>query len=126
MSISRDQLSTIKNIIKINLRKKLVSYLPETDQMPFHFRLLGKDKIALYSFIHPINTMFGASIYEPVAEVLAKPHFHLVQKQHKLSNRITKLAQEEIQSIIDELALGKSSPNKNGEIERIREVCQKG
>lgn len=126
MGISRNQLSLIKNIIKGNLRKKLLSYHPETEHMPFHYRLLGKDKMALYSFIHSINTMFRASIYEPVAKVLAKPHFRLVEKQYKLGNRITKAAQEEIQNIIDVLSLEKDDSSKIHEIERIREVCQKG
>ncbi len=32
--------------------------------MPFHYRLLGKDRMALYSFIHSLNTAFGNSIFD--------------------------------------------------------------
>ncbi len=32
--------------------------------MPFHTRLLGTDRLALYSFIHSLNTNFGTSVFE--------------------------------------------------------------
>jgi hypothetical protein len=32
--------------------------------MPFHARLLGQDRMALFSFIHSLNTNFGTSINE--------------------------------------------------------------
>jgi len=38
-------------IIKCCLREKFSSYEPETKHMPFHYRLLGKDRMALFSFI---------------------------------------------------------------------------
>ena len=45
--------------------------------MPFHTRLLGTDRLALYSFIHSLNTNSGTSVFEPVAVALA----------HKTKNR---------------------------------------
>lgn len=50
--------------------------------MPFHYRLLGRDRMALFSFIHSLNTTFGTSVFEPVAESLAKSSFHISQKQY--------------------------------------------
>jgi hypothetical protein len=44
----------------------------ETMHMPFHYRLFGKDKYAMFSFIQSMNTTFGMSIWEQVAVILAK------------------------------------------------------
>ena len=42
----------IEKILKESLRNKFQNYNPEPTVMPFHTRLLGKDKMALFSFIH--------------------------------------------------------------------------
>ncbi|MEW6408547.1 MAG: TdeIII family type II restriction endonuclease [Nitrospirota bacterium] len=62
----------IIELLKITVREKLKDYRPETVYMPFHHRLLGKDRYAMFSFIHSINTTFGMSIWEQVAVILAK------------------------------------------------------
>lgn len=49
--------------------------------MHFHTRLLGKDRLALYSFIHSLNTNFGTSIFEPVALALGATKFKSAQSQ---------------------------------------------
>ena len=49
----------IKNVLKECLRKKFSNYAPETGHMPFHYRLLGKDRMALYSFIYSLDTALG-------------------------------------------------------------------
>jgi len=115
----------IENTIKESLRKKFRSYKPETSYMPFHHRLLGRDRMALFSFIHSLNTTFGTSIFEPVAEVLASLKFQFVQKQFVVGDTIYEQAQSEIQHIVNELTNGKS-PNKEEEVERIRMVCNEG
>lgn len=125
MSIKSRQRNSIEATIKRILEEKLSSYNPETGHMPFHHRLLGRDRMALYSFIHSLNTAFGKSIFEPVAETLASQHFKSVQKQYETGNRISEAAQSEIQNIINDLSTGKAS-DKSTEIERIREVCNKG
>ncbi|PJA55548.1 TdeIII family type II restriction endonuclease [Candidatus Roizmanbacteria bacterium CG_4_9_14_3_um_filter_33_18] len=112
---------TIKNC----LRDKFLHYLPETQNMPFHYRLLGKDRMALFSFIQSLNTTFGTSIYEPVAKELAKPNFKTVETQFKLGSIITETAQKEIQKILNNLSMGKDV-DKLDEIERIRKVSQAG
>jgi len=52
--------------------------------MPFHYRLLGRDRMALFSFIHSLNTTFGTSIFEPVAETLASLNFFISLQIKKL------------------------------------------
>jgi len=123
--LSKEQIKKIENTIKTSLRKKFLTYRPETTNMPFHYRLLGRDRMALFSFIHSLNTTFGTSIFEPVAETLASLKFPFAQKQFVVGDTISELAQQEIQHIINELTTGKN-PNKVEEVERIRKVCQKG
>ncbi len=94
--------------------------------MPFHTRLLGKDRLALYSFIHSLNTNFGTTIFEPVALALAKSKFKDAKAQIKAGEYISEEAQKVIQNIMDNLTTAVGTPNKLEEIERIREVCQKG
>jgi hypothetical protein len=112
---------TIKNC----LRSKFQNYKPETENMPFHFRLLGKDRMALFSFLQSLNTTFGISIYEPVAKELAKLNFKEIHTQYKLGNIITQDAQKEIQSIMNDLSVG-GDVNKKVETEKIRNVSQSG
>lgn len=125
MSLTKEQIKLIENTIKDSLRKKFQKYEPETSHMPFHYRLLGRDRMALFSFIHSLNTTFGTSIFEPVAETLASLNFQFAQKQYVVGNTISEQAQSEIQRIMNDLTIGKN-PNKVEEIERIRKVCDKG
>lgn len=125
MPLTNDQIKKIENTIKNRLRKKFQTYKPETGNMPFHYRLLGRDRMALFSFIHSLNTTFGTSIFESVAETLASLNFSCAQKQYVVGNSISEQAQSEIQRIVNDLTTGKN-PNKVEEIERIRKVCNKG
>lgn len=125
MPLTQKQIKLIENIIKESLRKKFRNYKPETHNMPFHYRLLGRDRMALFSFIHSLNTTFGTSIFEPVAEILAGFNFKFAQKQYVVGNKISERAQIEIDHIMNELTIGKN-PDKEKEIERIRKVCNKG
>ena len=75
MSLTNTQLTEIEGILKQSLRHKFMHYNPEPAVMPFHTRLLGKDRMALFSFIHSLNTNFGTTIFEPVAVALAKTAF---------------------------------------------------
>lgn len=125
MALTKEQVERIKDTIKDSLRSKFSSYKPETSNMPFHFRLLGKDRMALFSFIHSLNTTFGTSIFEPVAETLANLNFPVAKRQYAMGNEISELAQTEINHIMNELSIGRS-PNKAEETERIRKFCNKG
>jgi type II restriction enzyme len=125
MALTKEQIKKVENTIRESLRNKFLTYNPETNNMPFHYRLLGRDRMALFSFIHSLNTTFGTSIFEPVAETLASLKFALAQKQFVVGDTITEQAQLEIQHIMNELTMGKN-PNKAEEIERIRKVATSG
>lgn len=126
MPLSAQSINRIENTIRDNLRKKLQNYKPESNHMPFHFRLLGKDRMALYSFIHSLNTSFGTSIFEPVAVTLAKTRFARAEAQHATGNKISEGAQVVIQKIMNNLSVASKDVNKFEEIEQIRAACQKG
>lgn len=124
MSLQRRMM--IKEKIKDCMREKFRSYKRETDNMPFHYRLLGKDRMALFSFIHSVNTTFGTSIYEPVAIALASERFKVAETQVIPFNQISTEASHRIQVIIDRLRNSNNNSNKPLEIQEIREVCQVG
>lgn len=123
--LSGEHKKHIVDTIKNCLRRKFQNYKPETENMPFHFGLLGKDRMALFSFIQSLNTTFGTSIYEPVAKELAKGLFKEVHSQYVLGNIITHDAQNEIQRIMNDLSVD-GDVNKEAETERIRKVAQTG
>lgn len=125
MALTNEQILKIENTIKESLRNKFSTYKPESNNMPFHYRLLGRDRMALFSFIHSLNTTFGTSIFEPVAETLASLKFPIAQKQFVVGDTISEQAQNEIQHIMNALTIG-GNPNKINEIERIRNVCTQG
>jgi hypothetical protein len=81
MALDNAQQKDVCEVIKNCLRHKFNNYKPESNSMPFHFRLLGRDRMALYSFIHSLNTSFGTSIFEPVAVAIAKKCFKIVERQ---------------------------------------------
>lgn len=116
----------IKETIKDCIRAKFQSYKPETNEMPFHHRLLGKDRMALYSFIQSLNTTFGVSIYEPVAIALSGEKFRVAKSQVKPFDAISSEAQRQIQTIMNGLVRADRDPNKFVEIEEIKKVCHVG
>jgi type II restriction enzyme len=126
MALTKQQVIDIENVLRTSLRKKFKTYKPEPASMPFHTRLLGKDRMALFSFIHSLNTNFGTSIFEPVAKELAKYKFKRVETQAEAGTKISEASQVEIQRIMDNLITAKNTPDKIKEIEAIRKVCQKG
>ncbi|HSH50107.1 MAG TPA: TdeIII family type II restriction endonuclease [Bacteroidales bacterium] len=126
MALSQEQIESIENTIRSSLKNRFETYNPEPATMPFHTRLLGKDRLALYAFIHSLNTNFGTSIFEPVAISLASSRFKIAKKQTKSGTKISEKAQYEIQKIMDNLIAASNKPDKIKEIEIIRNVCQSG
>jgi hypothetical protein len=127
MPLTEENIEYIKGVIRNNLRSKFLNYVPKANDMPFHTRLLGKDRMALFSFIQSLNTTFGASLFEPVAVSLANTNdqFVFAERQHDPGNKITENAQSVIQGIINNLSIG-GIPNKDAEVELIRSVCTEG
>jgi len=115
--------SNIKELLKSVIRDKFYNYqnTKEPAYMPFHTALLGKDRLALYQFIHSLNTNFGTTIFEPVGVELAKNQFEKVERQIDISCEISEEVLREIDIIIDSLIIASSQPNKFYEIERIKQ-----
>jgi len=126
MSLSEDEKQQVVEVIKQSIRNKFKSYNPETKHMPFHYRLLGKDRMALFSFIQSLNTTFGTSIYEPVAIALAKGRFAKALTQVSPYNYISAGVHTKIQEIMDQLRQAVRDPDKKREVDEIRKVCRIG
>jgi len=127
MGLSNNQRDQIANFLKERIRRKLSDYTPESNNMPFHVRLLGQDRMALFSFIQSINTTLGTSVFEQVAAIIASPHFKRAINQYKgFNNTISDKAQAVIQHIIDDLRATMARPNKPAEITKILQVAQSG
>lgn len=124
--LDREQIESIENVLRTALRNKFLKYKPEPAAMPFHTRLLGKDRLALYAFIHSLNTNFGTSVFEPVAVALAKSRFADAKAQTKAGEYISEEAFEVIQGIMTDLTAAQGTPDKANEIKRIRAVCRAG
>jgi len=126
MPLSQQQIECVENVLRNSLRHKFQNYNPEPASMPFHTRLLGKDRMALFSFIHSLNTNFGTSIFEPVALAIASSGFASALLQQTAGKQISSEAHRVIQNIMDRLATAASSPNKPDEISAIRTACREG
>ena len=101
MALSKEQINGVEEVLKASLRNKFQNYKPEPASMPFHTRLLGKDRLALYSFIHSLNTNFGTSIFEPVGLTLAQKNFKIASAQAIAGDHISAEAQNVIQKKIE-------------------------
>ena len=110
----------IEEVIKSAIRVKLTAYRPETDYKPFHTRLLGNDRMNLYSFIHSLITNFGSAIYEPVAAELAATRFANVELQRRLPPELHTSASNQIDAIVDELLAGNRDADRRAEERMIR------
>jgi len=126
MALTNSQIQQVETVLRNSLRHKFQNYNPEPAVMPFHTRLLGQDRIALFSFIHSLNTNFGTSIFEPVALSLASTKFKEAKSQATAGINISESAQRVIQDIMDDLTAATINPIKSNEIEKIRKVCQSG
>ncbi len=126
MALSKEQVKSIEDVLKLSLRNKFQNYNPEADSKPFQTRLLGKDRLALYAFIHSLNTNFGTTVFEPVAKALAQTRFSNVEIQKKAPKKISSKSQKVIQDIMDDLISGSVMPNKTQEINRIYKVAKLG
>lgn len=116
----------ISKVLKNSLQQKFQNYNPELSYMPFHTRLLGKDRLALHSFIHSLNTSFRTSIFEPVAKALGEDRFEYAMSQQVAGRVISSYAQGVIQEIMFNLSTAVTSPCKPDEIQAIRKVCKSG
>ena len=59
MPLSRQQCQDVETVLRNSLRHKFQNYNPEPASMPFHTRLLGKDRMALFSFMSLLHEHFS-------------------------------------------------------------------
>ncbi len=116
----------IKTLLITKIREKLHNYNPETDNMPFHYRLLGKDRMALYSFVHSVSTSLGQSIFEQVAVILAESLGHKAHHQYNLEGYISDKAVLVIDGIERGLKSCAQKPNSEAEFIEVEAVSQSG
>ena len=113
MALTINQNEEIKSYLISKIRNKLATYNPETNSMPFHFRLLGKDRMALFSFIHSVNTMLGTSIFEQIGKMIAEPKAKQALGQYKdFEGYISSEAVLKIDNIMRELRSASRKPDK--------------
>jgi len=126
MALSRQQHNEIKSYLISKIKEKLAKYDPETSSMPFHFRLLGKDRMALFSFIQSVNTTLGTSIFEKVGQIIAKPLSKEAKDRYDFEGFISSDAVLKIDSIMRNLRTSTRNPDKNLETTEVLNVSRKG
>ncbi len=127
MALTIQQTSQIKEYLLAKIRQKLLTYSPETNSMPFHFRLLGKDRMALFSFIHSVNTILGTSIFEQVGKIIVEPRAKQAIAQYKnFEGYVSTDAVLKIDHIMRELRSGARKPDKPLETKEILAVVSNG
>ena len=127
MPLNSQQRDAVANLLREQIQRKLTLYFPESQNMPFHTRLVGRDRMAMFSFVQSLNTTLGVSVFEQTAVICARPHFKRAVSQYKeFNNTISAEAQREIQSIIDYLRLAQHESDKEKETARVLAVASKG
>lgn len=126
MALSKQQHEEIKHFLISKIREKLAEYNPETNSMPFHFRLLGKDRMALFSFIQSVNTTLGTSIFEKVGQIIAQPLAKEAKDRYDFEGFIGNEAVLKIDSIMRGLRSTNRKPDKELETKEVLAVSQKG
>ncbi|MBM4141207.1 MAG: TdeIII family type II restriction endonuclease [Nitrospira sp.] len=126
MALSTKIRNGIIESLTTTIRDKLRDYKPETNHMPFHFRLLGRDRYAMFSFVHSMNTTFGMSIWEQVAVILAKGASYHAERQYKLLGEVDEDTEKLISNIHYKLRKGEVVASKIEEAKQIKGKIKKG
>lgn len=127
MLLTTQQSKQIKEYLVEKIRRKLATYDPETNSMPFHFRLLGKDRMALFSFIQSVNTILGTSIFEQVGRMIIGPRAKRAIGQYKeFEGFISSEAVLKIDRIMRDLRSASRKPDKEKETKEVLAVASSG
>lgn len=126
MALSSEIKNQIAELLCSTVREKLRTYEPETVHMPFHHRLLGKDRYAMFSFMQSMNTTFGISIWEQVAVILGKGAVAYAEKQYKLLGEIDSQTEKLVTDMHYKLRKGEIIANKIDEVRQIKNIIKKG
>lgn len=125
MKLSKKVCKDLNALLKKVIREKLKSYKPETEHKPFHHRLIGRNRYAMFSFIHSMNTTFGMSLFEQMAEIIANNYGHKAKRNYKLKGQIDLKTEKIINSIHYNLRQGKREPNIVKTIKEIKKSIRK-
>ncbi|MHB8104418.1 MAG: TdeIII family type II restriction endonuclease [Dehalococcoidales bacterium] len=120
MSLSANTKAKVAELLTTKILEKLRDYQSETHYMPFHHRLFGKDRYAMFSFMQSMNTTFGMSIWEQVAVILVQGRGAYAERQHKLLGEIDNTTEEYIRGIHYKLRECSINPNIKEQTEDIR------
>jgi len=120
MVLKKEQIGEIKSLLKLKLDEKLSTYARETASMPFLARLMqDPEKVASYSFIHSLATILGQSVYEKIAQIIAKPHFDEAETGYDIEGKITNEENLVISQILQEIKNKTRTANKEKEIKEV-------
>src|SRR3989344_1007424 len=120
MPINTNQANEIKDLLREKIKDKLKTYERETSSMPFLAKLMqDNEKVAAYSFIHSLATTLGMSMYEQVAEIIAKPHFDIVKVGYDVEGTISTEENTVISDIIQGIKNKSRTSQKDKEIADI-------
>lgn len=126
MGLSLKIKNQIGSLLLSTVKEKLRTYKPETVHMPFHHRLLGKDRYAMFSFMQSMNTTFGMSIWEQIAVILGEGGGCKAERQFKLLGEVDAKTEKLISDIHYKLKKGELIANKNNEVKLIKSEIKKG
>ncbi len=126
MSLSIKTKKEIAELLTAIVQGKLREYKSETGYMPFHYRLLGKDRYAMFSFIQSMNTTFGMSIWEQAAVILSRGAGYQSERQYKLLGEIDKDTEKLINDIHYKLRKGEIPADKVREVSLIQNKIKPG
>lgn len=127
MALNVKQKKEIEKYLITKIRNKLSTYNPETNFMPFHHRLLGKDRMALFSFIHSVNTMLGTSIFEQVGKIIALPKSkQAIDRYDNFEGFVSSKAVLTIDNIMRDILSASRKPNKKKETKEVLSASRIG
>ena len=124
--MKKETKTKIKALIKEKFEKKVDSYNPETNFMPFTEALLSSRGRAIYSFGISISTTIGMSMHEQIAKIIAEEEGgFFAETQHPIDGNIDYNTEEFINNLHKDLSEKKISPSYSAHLEEIKNKVKK-
>jgi len=114
----------IRQVLRTVVEEKLRAYDPETYHKPFHHRLFGDRRCAIFSFMHSMNTVLGMSVWKQISSLLARSGGRDAIMHHQLPGSIDQETGSLIERIHSDLVGEHRTPDCAGETELIRSSIQ--
>lgn len=116
----------IKELIANVIDSKLEKYTSESDYKPFFEAIFTKETVVIASIMQSLYTSFGMSLYEQIAKILAEGAGYQVITQYDLFGQIDDNTEALINQICSEIETKRRQPDKNNEINLIKNSIQSG